>query len=107
MREQYRALAVVLIIILPLLVFWRGEFRRLMPDGALERFSRLWIGLTLLEFLVPDFWFFSALAALWILVGTRGPSLSIALFPGLLLCVPAFSKDIPGFGFVNTLFSLD
>jgi hypothetical protein len=107
MSSHYKAFLVVILV--TMLSFWmaRPSFTKFMSDEVFVRRRNLWLILTTCAFLIPSFWGFMAVSGFLIWrEGKRDPN-PAALYLFLLLVVPPFQEDLPGFGVVNKLFPID
>ncbi len=108
MPEHLRALVVVLILSGLVLVAVRPSFTPLLGAATLQRWRNVWLGLTLLAFLAPNFWIFVLLAGLWLLTRLRREIGVIAGFYLLVLfAVPPATIQVPGLGLINYLIELN
>ena len=106
MPENFRVLAVLLV--LGPAVFWLARplaAEQLPGAHALRR--GMWLALTVFAFALGDFWAFIALALLALFWAKMRDDNAPALFLALLFVVPTSQVDIPGFGVINYLFSLN
>lgn len=67
---------------------------------------KAWYVITLVAFLSTNYWLFIVLAGGLVAVFMKRDPNPTALYSVLLFTIPVASKDIPGFGLVNYLFSL-
>jgi hypothetical protein len=104
--EAYRSLIVIVFCALVLFRFYRGGIAPLFPAAEYGRFRNLWLALTLLAFISGSFWIFAATAVIALQFAASRSGCPPAIFPGILLCLPASGMDIPGFGLVNYVFTL-
>jgi hypothetical protein len=107
MPEHLRSFLVVFVVSVAVFLAARRSLAPLMPAGAYARRRNLWLGVTFVAFVPANFWAFMCAAALMVLWANRRESHPGVLFLALLFCLPPFAADIPGFGLVNYLFSLN
>lgn len=73
-----------------------------------QTFTIAWRGVTLLAFLTYNFWIFIILTGIFLLaISKENNVLKIALFFLLMLSIPTGSINIPGFGLVNFLLTVN
>src|SRR5688572_24900809 len=108
MLTNLKALIVVLGIAIPILWFGKALLCRAgLSEHDYDRRRALFVAVTLLAFLSPDFWIFVGGCALLLFTIGRRDSNPLALYCFLLFAAPAFDKAIPGFGIVNVLFDIN
>ncbi len=108
MPEEIRALIFILIIVaIPLALFPKfASYYNLKKEAQI--FTIAWAGVTLLAFLTYNFWVFTVLSGIFLLVISKENNvLKIALFFLLLLSIPTGSINIPGFGLVNFILTVN
>lgn len=105
MSETHRAIVVLLVIGLGVWRLARPLAAEQLP-GAFTFRRGLWIALTLVAFVIGDFWVFSTVALLLLIWGRTRDASVAGLFLALLFVVPPSPLDIPGFGVMNFFFSL-
>jgi hypothetical protein len=108
MPEHIRAL--VAILVLASVVFALGrrpatEFAVAPADFVRRR--NLWIAVTLIAFLSHNYWLFAGFTGMVLLFAGRKEANTTALFVWLLFAVPAFTVQVPGFGVINYLMTMD
>lgn len=108
MTENYRALAALLVLSIPVLLFLRAPLTAaaIAPSDFRLR-AGLWVGLTVMLFVVQGFWLFMSVATLTLLVLGRTDSNRLGLYFFLLLVAPPFESAIQGFAGINYFLSLD
>jgi hypothetical protein len=91
-----------------LVVFWLAKpiFLRFSDERDYARRRNIWLALTVIAFLSPNFWVFSLLAAPLIVWGGRKDKNPVALYLILLHVIPPVLLDIPIPG-IKSLFNLD
>lgn len=108
MPEHLRALLVILV--LASLVFayvQRPAFGIPIAADDLRRRRNLWFGITLLAFLAHDFYIYTVVATIFLLVTNKSENNPLALFFILLFAVPPFSSKVLGIGVINQLFEIN
>ncbi|MCU0773472.1 MAG: O-antigen ligase family protein [Ideonella sp.] len=108
MPEHLRALLVVLV--LGTAVFLAAAAQRAglpVPPEEIARRRNLWLATTLAAFLSGQVWVFFGLLALILLWFRRGDRNPLVLFLVVILSVPPYRVEIPGFLGLNYLFFLD
>lgn len=107
MSETYRSLFVILAASLITFRIQRSTLGPLFQPSQYTLFRNLWIGLSALAFVSGNFWIFVAGTTLAMLFVGGRMNRPAAMFPGLMLCLPPYGVDIPGFGLINYLFTLN
>jgi hypothetical protein len=107
MPEHIRALVVILVIAIFTFYFSKKAAKPFISTQQFNRWRNAWLAITLVAFLAGNFWIFVIVSTLCILYFTKREQNPFALFVILLFAAPRISEDIPGFGLVNFLFSLD
>jgi O-antigen ligase len=107
MPEHLRALVVILLLASMVFAFARRPAGDLVDFKDYIRWRKLWFGLTLLVFLVHDFWLYIAIAGVVLAFTARREPYPLAMFFFLLFLVPSADAQIPGFGLVNYLFAMN
>jgi len=105
--EVLRSLVFVLFCATAVFLTCRPGLAPLFPSDEFTRFRNSWIGATIVAFVSGSFWIFVIGTTVAAFLLHRRSASPAALFPGLLLCLPAYGADIPGFGLVNYLFHLN
>jgi hypothetical protein len=72
-----------------------------------NRWRNTWIALTLIAFLSGNFWIYAILSTLLLAYARKNESNPFAFFVVLLFALPKIGNNIPGFGLINFLFSVD
>lgn len=107
MPEHLRAFVVVAVLsALSFIVLRRPALAMGMAEEDFKRRRNLWLAVTALLFLSPNFWIF-ILGAASLLLFTRRERNPFALYVFLLFAVPPFASALPGLGIVNKLFELN
>lgn len=107
MPFHFKALILVMLLTLPTFAIAKRLFTNFMTEEVFVRRRNIWLALTLAAFLIPNFWVFVPVAAAIIAVGTFKDPNPAALYFFLLLALPPIQEDIPTFGLVKQLFTLD
>jgi O-antigen ligase len=108
MPEHFRALIMILALGGLAFVLARAPACAAgMKDEDFVRRRNLWFLLTLAVFLAHNFWIFVLLAAALLFMAAQAEHNRLALYFFVLFAVPAIDAEIPGFGFVQHLFSID
>lgn len=107
MSEHLRALAVITVLMAVAYVISKRLFTHALEPKFVERLYGTGYAATAVMFLAHNMWIFLAgLAGLSFLVARRF-SHPLALFVFLLLLMPGFSVQVPGFGVINYLIDLN
>lgn len=107
MPEHLRALIVILILAGLVFMLARRSCSALAGRQTCDHWRNLWLVLTLIAFLAHNFWLYVLAAALILSIAAKRESNLAARFFLLLFLIPAASVQIPGFGIINYLFSID
>jgi len=107
MPEHIRALIVIIFLAAVVFAFSRRPASELIGSADFTRRRNLWFALTLVAFLVHNFWLYALVAATALLVAGRREQNRVALFFLLLFLIPNAPAQIPGFGIINYLFALN
>ena len=107
MPESYRSLIIILAGSLFVFRVQRSTLAPLFQPSQYTLFRNLWISLSALAFVSGSFWVFVAGATMAVWFASRRSNWPAAMFPGLILCLPPYGLDIPGFGLINFLFTLN
>jgi O-antigen ligase len=102
--------ALVVILAAAVVVFLLAERPLCAATTTVADYRRrrnAWFGVTLIGFLAHSFWLYVLLTLVLVAVLARRDRNPLALFFLLMFAIPAFSMDVPGFGLVNYLFSLN
>ncbi len=108
MPEHLKAL--VVIITLAGLVFLLAEKPICSTGVAVADYRRrrnLWFVVTLIAFLTHNFWLCALLTSAVVFVSMSRERNPLALYVTLLFAVPPYDQMIPGFGILESLFSLN
>ena len=106
MSEHLRAFVVIAVLsVMSFFVLHRPVVAMGMEDEDFRRRRNLWLAVTALAFLSPNFWIFILVASSLLLFARRERN-PFALYLFLLFAVPPFAASLPGLGIVNKLFEL-
>lgn len=78
-----------------------------VSNSSFNQWRNVWLAVVITAFIAHNFWIFIAISSLVIIVLTKQEKNKMALFFILLFALPPIGKDIPGFGIVNYLFTVD
>lgn len=107
MPEHLRALIIILLLAIFIFTFAKKTVESLISPQQFKRWRNAWLIITLIVFLAGNFWAYALVSALFLWFISKREKNKFALFFVLLFAVPRISADIPGFGLVNFLFSID
>ncbi len=107
MSEYHKALIVILILASCTFAFAKKALVPLVPDKQFKDWRNTWLAITVIAFLAGNFWIFIVASASLLLYITPKQQNPLALYFLLLFALPPIGADIPGFGVVNFLFSMD
>jgi len=108
MPEHYRALIVILVLACVVFALAKSPATQsAMLLGDFARRRNYWFYITIVGFLSPNFWIFAALISVLLLKAAKQEKNKVALFLFLLLALPQSSANIPGFGVIEYIFSID
>ena len=108
MPEILRSLIVVLLLATVVFYYTRkyADALGIKPEVIQPRINA-WYAITCAAFLSHNFWLFSAIAAVVLVMAARKDPNPLALVLFVLYAVPLFGKEIPGAGIVNYRFELN
>ena len=107
MPEHLRAFVVICLLMLVAYAISRRMFAHALESKFVERLYGAGFGATAIMFLAHNMWvFLGGLTLLSVLVARRLRH-PVALFMFLLLLMPGFSVQVPGFGLINYLIDLN
>ncbi|MBA3587993.1 O-antigen ligase [Methylibium sp.] len=108
MPEHLRALVVILVFASVVFALGRRPATDLsvLPQDFARR-RNLWIAVTVIAFVSHNYWLFAGFTGLVLLMAGRKEANVVALFVWLLFAVPAFFKEVPGFGVINYLMTME
>jgi O-Antigen ligase len=102
--------ALVVILAAAMVVFLLAE-KPLCPATTVvadyRRRRNAWFAVTLIGFLAHNFWLYALLTGVLVAILARRDRNPLALFFLLLFAIPAYSMNVPGFGLINYLFTLN
>lgn len=107
MPEYQKALIVILILASGMFAVAGRVLVPLVPDNQFKVWRNTWLAITLIAFLAGNFWIYilaSVTLLLYLIPKQQNP---LALYFILLFALPPIGADIPGFGLVNFLFTMD
>jgi O-antigen ligase len=108
MPEHLRALLIILVLSSAVFALAKTPACAMACAAAdFERRRNLWFGITLAAFLAHNFWIFIVVAAALLLFALPQEPNKLAMFFFLLFAVPLIPADIPAFGLINFLFTID
>jgi len=106
MPEYLRALVVILLLATFTFAFAKKAIGPLISPQLFHCWRNAWFAVTLIAFLSYNFWIFIIVSTIFLLFTVRREQNQFALFLILLFAVPRIRADIPGFGVIDTLFSI-
>jgi O-antigen ligase len=106
MIEALKALIVVGVLSLAAFIYARMAFGSVIPPAAINRWRNIYIAVTAIAFLVPNYWLMLAAMSGAVVVFGASEKFRPALYLLLLFAVPAASKTVPGFGGINNFLEL-
>jgi len=108
MPEQIRALVVILVLAAS--GFWLARHvfvGTLMKPEDFSRRRNLWFLVTLTAFLSHNFWVFMIVSGILISAAKVREKNPLVVYCLLIAAVPVYRADVPGFGLINYLISVD
>lgn len=106
MIESLKALFVVAVLSAGAFVYARMAFGDIVPPATLARWRNLYLAVTAIAFLVPNYWLMLFAMAVAALALSAGEKLRPAVYLLLLFALPPASKTVPGFGGINNFLDL-
>jgi hypothetical protein len=106
MPEHLRSLIVILVLTAIFFAFARRFASTISSSEDFTRRRNLWFTLTLVAFLSPNFWVYTAIAIPLLINAARRESNFPSLFFFILFALPTATIRIPGMGLINFLFEL-
>jgi hypothetical protein len=108
MPENIKALAIILIMAIPLLMLSKvyASNADISPQDYIRR-TGAWLIITAAAFLAYNFWIFIAISAAVALITSKDEKTPLALFITLLFAAPTFSREVTGLGLAKQLITLD
>ena len=107
MPEHLRAFVVICGLMLLAYVISRRLFAHAVEPKFVDRLYGAGFGATAIMFLAHDMWLFLGGLALLSFQAARRFTHSLALFVFLLLLMPGYGVQVPGFGLINYLINLN
>ncbi|NWG87694.1 MAG: O-antigen ligase family protein [Hydrogenophilaceae bacterium] len=107
MPEHIKALIVILVLSFFVFGFARAPALNWVERVDYDRRRNLWLGLTTVAFLAHNFWLYALSAILLLVLAGKQDNNRVAVFFLAMLVLPPIAVDIPGFGLINILFSLN
>ncbi len=109
MSEQFRALAVVLVLSSAAFYFSQKFVKAagIMAEADFIRRRNYWYLVTLVGFLSPNYWVFAIVVSAILLRAARQDNNKIALFFFLILALPQTKVEVPGIFGINYFVELD
>ncbi len=106
MLEGLKALFVIAVVSTAAFAYARMAFSDIVPPATLGRWRNLYLAVTALTFLVPNYWLMlAALTAAMLALGAS-EKFRPALYLLLLFAVPAASRIVPGFAGINNFLEI-
>ncbi len=106
MIEALKALFVVIVLSAAAFVYARMAFADVVAPATINRWRNIYIAVTAVAFLVPNYWLMLAALAIVVLALGASEKFKPALYLLLLFTVPAASKTVPGFAGINNFLEL-
>lgn len=107
MPENFKALAVVLVLASTVFAFARKPLSTILPSGEFERRRNLWFGITVLGFMSYNIWIFIILTGILLILVSWNDKNPVSLVFFVVLAYPPIPVEIPGFGGIRFLFDID
>ncbi|MDZ7629167.1 MAG: O-antigen ligase family protein [Parvularculaceae bacterium] len=106
MFESFKALFVVGVLSFGAFAYARIAFSEIVPAATLNRWRNLYLAVTVIAFLTPNYWLMLFVLAGVTLIFGAGEKFKPALYLLLIFAVPAASRVVPGFGGINNFLEL-
>lgn len=106
MIESLKALFVVGVLAAAAFVYARLAFGEIIPPSTIGRWRNVFIAVTAIAFLAPNYWMMLAVMSGAVLLLGASEKFRPALYLLLLFAAPAASKTVPGFGGINNFLEL-
>lgn len=106
MIEALKALFVVGVLSIAAFIYARLAYGAVVPPAAINRWRNIYVVVTAIAFLVPNYWLMLAMMSGAVIVLGASEKFRPALYLLLLFAVPAASKIVPGFGGINNFLEL-
>lgn len=107
MQEYLRAYIVISALMMLAYCISRALFGRAVEQGYITRLYVVGFAATTIMFLAHNMWLFLSGLALLSILAVRNVNYPLALFVFLLLLMPGYSIQVPGFGLINYLIDLN
>ena len=107
MPEHIRSFLFLLVLATIAFFFAKKVTASVLERSQFNRWRNTWFGLTSIAFLSGNFWVYIILSIILLTIVYNKEDNPFALFFVLLFALPRVSGNIPGFGVVNFLFSID
>lgn len=108
MPEHLKAL--IVIVAIAAIVFWLAERPLCSAATAIEDYRRrrnVWFSVTLVAFVSGDYWVYAIAAMSVVALTALRDRTPLAQYGLLLLAIPPFDAEVPGFGLINYLLDLN
>lgn len=106
MIEALKALFVVGTLSVAAFIYARMAFSGAVPGATINHWRNIFLAVTAVAFLVPNYWLMLAVMSGTIIVFGAAEKFRPALYLLLLFAVPAVSKIVPGFAGINNFLEL-
>ena len=106
LANNLKALVVILPLIFGVFFLARRIFEDTITTGQIDRWRNLFIAVTIIVFLTPNFWLMLLLLCLVVAAFGFSEPAKPALFLLLLCAIPPVLKFVPGFAGINNLMAL-
>ncbi len=106
MLDALKALFVVSVLALAAFVYARMAFGDIVAPATIRRWRNIFLAVTAVAFLVPNYWLMLAALAVIVVVFGAAEKFKPALYLLLIFAVPAASKIVPGFGGINNFLEI-
>ena len=107
MPKHLEAFVVVIFLGITIFIFSKSYACSLIHCSDFTRRRNAWLFITSAAFLSQNFWLFSLLTMITVLVASSRETRYPSLFLLLLLAFPPVQVPIPGFGIINYIFQLN
>lgn len=107
MSEHIRALVVLLFLLAVAWVMSRAFFSRAVEEKYIDKLFFAGSAATIALFLLQNIWIFFLTLAIIAFVTARQTQYVLGLFVFLILLIPDFNINVPGFGLINYLLTLN
>lgn len=107
MAEHLRALVVIVALAIIVFALAKKLYAGQIETATLNRWRNLWFALTFAAFISHSFWLYAVLAGLVLTIATKREENVVALFFVTLFAVPAAGLQVPGFGLINYMITLN